>query len=303
MTLPFEQVLDEPLAVTAEATAGAARRRRRRPLHTIRASRGWLGVNLAELWRFRDLMSTLAARDLKLRYRQTLLGAMWVVLQPIMAAGVFSFLFGSVAQLPSEGVSYFLFAYVGLLGWNVFAGTVNKVNASMVSNAHLITKVYFPRLALAVTTLYTTFFDLLIGCGLLLVLLLLRRADWTLTPGILSAPLWLALLTALAMGVGLIGAALSVRYRDIGQMLGVAMQFLLFLSPVAYPASRVPPRWIHLYLLNPVAALLEAFRWSILGKTSVHWNAVLWASLASVALLAAAAAVFRRLERSFVDII
>ena len=206
---------------------------------------GWTALHLGELWHFRDLMFTLAARDVKLRYRQTMLGAIWVVLQPLFTAGVFTFLFGTVAKLSSDNVPYFLFAYTGLMAWNVFNNTVGKVNSSMVGNAHLITKVYFPRLTLALATLYTTYFDFLIAAGLLIVMMIRSRHEITIGPGLLTLPIWLLLLTALAMGTGLLSAAFTVRYRDVGQILGVGMQFLLFLSPVAYPASQVPERYLN----------------------------------------------------------
>jgi len=275
----------------------------RKPLLTIRATSGWKKLHLRELWHFRDLTFVLAARDVKLRYRQTLLGAIWVVLQPLLAAGVFSFIFGKVAKLPSDNVPYFLFSYAGLLGWNVFNATVGKVNSSMVGNAHLITKIYFPRLTLALSTLVTTYLDFAIAMILMAILLFANRQDVPIGPGLLLLPLWLLLLTALAMGIGLLTAAFTVRYRDVGQVLAVGLQFLLYLSPVAYPASQVPQRFLPIYLLNPVSTLLEAFRWSLLGRTGVHWHWMGYAVIFSVLTLLVGAFTFKRLERTFVDVI
>ncbi|MGI4787869.1 MAG: ABC transporter permease [Janthinobacterium lividum] len=277
-----------------------------RPSRTLKAKPGWQALNVRELWQFRDLLVTLAGRDVKLRYRQTAVGVLWVVLQPLLAAGIFAFVFGKVANLPApKGVPYFVFSYAGLLGWNVFSGTVVKVSASLVQNANLISKVYFPRLILPLSMMFSTLIDFAVSLALLPVLMLIAHV----VPGLslLTLPLWFALILMLALGVGMFAAALAVTYRDVQYVIPVLMQFFLYASPVAYMLSyaltKIPPAFRTFYYLNPMAGLLEAFRWSLLGHETLPVIPVAYAAVVSLLAFFAGAYAFKKMERKFADVI
>ena len=218
---------------------------------------------LAELWRARDVVLVLASRDIKLRYRQTAFGVGWVVLGPLLGAAVFALVFGGVADLSSEGVSYFAFALAGMTAWNVVSSTVLRTTQSLVQNGAMVSRVYVPRLALPVSAMVATVVDLVVSCSLLAVVCAVEG----IRPGlaVVLAPAWLVLLLALAGGIGLVLAAALVRYRDIAAVVTLAVQLVLFASPVAYSAAAVPRRFDLLYSLNPLVGLLEGFRWSTLG--------------------------------------
>ena len=277
-----------------------------RPLRTLRARPGWQTLNVRELWLFRDLLLTLAGRDVKLRYRQTAVGVLWVVLQPLLAAGIFAFVFGKVANLPSpEGVPYFVFSYAGLLGWNVFSGTVVKVSGSLVQNANLISKVYFPRLILPLSMMFSTLIDFAVSLALLPILMLIAHVAPSLS--LLTLPLWFALILMLALGVGMVTSALAVTYRDVQYVIPVLMQFFLYATPVAYMLSyamhKIPAAFQPFYLLNPMAGLLEAFRWSLLGHEALPVVPVAYAAAVSVLVFFGGAYSFKKMERKFADVI
>lgn len=267
----------------------------------IRPVSGWQALNLAQLWQFRDLLLAFAARDIKLRYRQTALGVAWVVLQPLVAAGIFSFVFGKVAKLDANGMPYFLFSYVGLLGWNAFSSTLSKASGVLVQNSGLISKVFFPRLMLPFSILLSTLVDFLVGLVALVVIMVCYKVFPTV--GILLMPVWLALLLLLAMGCGLYAAALMVSYRDVQHILPVIVPFLLYASPVAYAVTSVPAQYREWYDLNPLSGLIEAFRWSLLGGNSVNWNNVAYASAVAVAVFIAGLYMFKKMELRFADVI
>ena len=271
------------------------------PLVRIRSASGPAALDLTELWRFRDLLFVLAGRDIRVRYKQTLLGSTWVVLQPLLTAGIFSFVFGTVANLPSDGIPYFIFAYSGLLAWNAFNGTASKASGALVGNAHLVGKVYFPRLILPLSTMGSTLVDFAVSAALLAVLLPVYGIAFH--AGLLLLPLWLALMLVLALGIGLMAGSLAVRYRDVGRVLGVFLGLLLFVSPVSYAASAVPERFRAVYSLNPLVGYIDTFRWSLLGTGSLDWRALAYSVLVSVVVLAAGLALFKRLERGFADVI
>jgi lipopolysaccharide transport system permease protein len=271
------------------------------PFLIIRPTRGWAARNLREVWQFRDLLFTLAGRDLKLRYKQTALGIIWVVLQPLMAAGIFSFVFGKVAKLPSDGVPYLLFSFAGLLGWNLFSNTLTKTSSCLVGNAQLISKVFFPRLVLPLSSIPSALVDFAVAAGMMVVMMCVYRVapGWTL----LLAPLWLAMLLMIAMGIGLCTAALSVSYRDVQYILPVFTQILLYASPVAYSVSAVPENLRMFYYANPLTAPLEGLRGSILGGTMPGWQGLAWSGVCAVMLMAIGMMSFKRMERRFADVI
>jgi len=244
---------------------------------------------------------TLAVRDIKLRYRQTALGAVWVVLQPLVAAGLFSFVFGKVAKLKSDGTDYFLFSYAGMLGWNLFAGAVTRSSGCLVGSAHLVSKVYFPRLILPLSTVYSVMIDFAVAFVMLTVLMITKSTPPHL--GMLLLPVWSILLLMLALGIGLYASALMVTYRDVQHVLPVVSQFLLYASPVAYSVSSVPESMRAFFYLNPIAGLLGAFRWSILPQTEVVWGYVIYSSVVAVVLFVTGAFAFKKMERKFADVI
>lgn len=272
-----------------------------KPYLVIRPPSRWAVVNLRELWEFRDLANRFVVRDLKLRYRQTALGLIWVVLQPLLAAGAFAFVFGKVAGLSSEGVPYFAFAYAGMLAWNLFNGALTRMSGSLVGNAQLVSKIFFPRLVLPLSTLGSVLVDFAVALVMGVVVLGVAGVS----PGwaALTLPLWLTLITVLAAGLGLLCAALMVPYRDVSYVLPVATQLLLYASPIAYALSSVPASargWIQ---LNPLTGVLEGFRWSTLGVGELRMGATVWSIVCAMVLFLLGTFVFTRMERRFADVI
>jgi lipopolysaccharide transport system permease protein len=271
------------------------------PHLVIRPPRRWAPLNLREVWEFRDLLVRFTIRDLKLRYKQTALGVIWVVLQPLLAAGIFSFVFGRVADLPSEGVPYFVFAYVGMMCWTVFSATLGKISGSLVGNAQLISKIFFPRLVLPLSTVGSTLVDFGVALAMGIVVLIVGGV----APGVavLTLPLWLLLAFLLAAGLGLVAAALMVPYRDVQYILPVATQLLLYGTPIAYAFSAVPDgaRWA--VNLNPLTGILEGFRWSLMQTPAPSTPMVVWSASAAVVAFLGGSLVFTRMERKFADVI
>ena len=294
-SIPAETLILDPPAAGGEPPAS------RRPFHTIRPMRGWVALDLLEIWRFRDLLLALAGRDVKLRYKQTALGVVWVVLQPLMAAGIFSFVFGKVAKMPSDGIPYFIFSYAGLLGWNLFSSVTTKVGGSLVGNAHLISKVFFPRLILPLSSIASSLLDFSVASGMLAALMGIYHVapSW----GLLLLPVWIALLLTLATGVGLFATSLMVSYRDVGYVLPVAMQILLYACPIAYSVSAVPERLRIWYNLNPLSPVFEAIRWSIFGVGTATVAALCSSAFIAVVVLLLGVFSFKRMERKFADVI
>ncbi len=271
------------------------------PRVVIKPPSRWAPLNLREVWEFRDLLVRFTIRDLKLRYKQTALGVLWVVLQPLLAAGIFSFVFGQVADLPSEGVPYFVFAYVGMMIWTLFSQTLTKISGSMVGNSQLISKVFFPRLVLPLSTAGSTMVDFAVALGLGVIVVAVGGVSlgW----GLVTMPFWIALALLLASGVGLIAAALMVQYRDVSYVLPVATQFLLYGTPIAYALSAVPEnaRWV--VQLNPLTGIVEGFRWAAIGTGAPSPLLTLWSAVASFVIFILGAFVFTRKERRFADVI
>ncbi len=277
-----------------------------KPELVLRPSSGWQAIDLRQIWHYRDLLMTLAMRDVKLRYRQTALGAVWVVIQPLLGAGVLSFVFNRVANVPTGTTPPFLFAFVGMLGFTAFSSTLGKASASLVGNAQLVSKVFFPRLVLPLSTVLSTLVDFSVSLVMLFVLLLIYHISPT--AQLLLMPLWLGLILLLSLGCGLIAAALMVSYRDVQYVLPVVINLLTFGSPIAYAASfaasKLPAHLQPFYfVLNPLASLLEAFRWSLLGSNEVRWGYVIYAAILALLLFVAGAFAFKKMERKFADVI
>lgn len=273
---------------------------------SIRPPTRWQALDLSEVWAFRDLLFSLAARDVKLRYRQTALGALWVLLQPLLGAGILSFVFNRIAALPTGGVPPILFSYVGMLGFTLFSSTLSKASASLVGNTQLISKVYFPRLILPLSTVLSSLVDF--GVGLLALAVLMVIFHIAPTASLLLLPLWLALILLLSLGVGLFFSAVMVSYRDVQYVVPVLVSFLTLASPIAYASSfvaqklSVEVRPLY-FLLNPLASLLDAFRVSIVGSGGVLWPYALVASVLSVGVFVAGMVAFRQMEQKFADVI
>lgn len=256
---------------------------------------------VGDLWAFRDLLWSLADRDLRLRYRQTVLGVAWVVLQPLLGALIFTFVFGVVAGLSGDGVPYFILTFASLAGWALFAGIFTRASGSLVQNSGLIAKVWFPRVVLPCSTVPAALIDFAIASVVLAGLMLATGTPIPAT--VWLVPLWILGLVVLAVGLGLVGAALMVSYRDVQHILPVGIQLLLYASPVAYAATHVPERYLALYYLNPLAPLLEGLRASLLGTPMPPMHTVAWAAGVAAAALLVGVLVFRRLERKFADVI
>jgi lipopolysaccharide transport system permease protein len=269
-------------------------------LRIIEPSPGWAPIGWRELWDYRELFGFLVWRDVKVRYKQTVLGAAWAVLQPLMTMATFSVLFGRWARMPSDGVPYPLFAFAALLPWTFFANAVNAAAVSLVGNTHLISKVYFPRLLVSLSSLGTGLVDfgvaLAVGFALCVVYGVPPSAR------VLLLPLVVVIAFAAAAGVGSFLAALCGVYRDVRYVVPLLMQLWMFASPVIYPASLVPAHWRWLYQLNPMVGVIDGFRSALLGLP------VPWSALASAAIVAAAAAwigaaYFSRVERRVADLL
>ena len=272
-----------------------------KPHLRITRSSGWAGVNLREMWQFRDLLFALAERDVKLRYKQTALGIVWVVLQPLLGAGIFAFVFGRVGKFDSDGIPYFIFSYAGLLGWNAFNSTLSKGSACVVQNSQLVAKVYFPRLLLPLSNVASTVIDFTVAMSLMIVLMALYH----IVPDvhILLVPVWLAFLLLLGTGVALFTSALMVSYRDLQYVMPILLQFLLYASPVAYSVKMVPAHLRAIFMLNPIADLLEAFRWSLLGTGQLSVGQAVYAAVMAIFVFLSGAFFFARMEQQFADVI
>jgi lipopolysaccharide transport system permease protein len=272
------------------------------PLLTIKPSTGWSAVNIKELIQYRDLVLVFAIRDVKLRYRQTLLGPVWIILQPLLGAGVLSFVFGGIAKLKAPGhMPLFLYCFSGQLAWSIFAGTFTKVSGSLVGNSHLVSKVYFPRLLLPISTVFAVLVDFCAAALILPFLLIYFHV----MPGLplLLLPVWLLLLAMLGMGFGLCAAALMVSYRDVNAVLGVLMGFLPYLSAVGFDVNAIPKAVKPLVLINPVIGLLEGFRWSVARQPLSTSSHMAYSVLFSIIMFVIGVVAFKRMERRFADVI
>lgn len=276
------------------------------PTLRIRPRNGWAALELGELFVFRDLLWTLAGRDVKLRYRQTALGIAWVVLQPLLSSIILTIVFGYIAGMAKDK-SFFAIVFAGQLAWQAFSTTLTRGSISMIGNSNLVSKVYFPRLILPFSTVFSTMIDFLVGLVIMAGLL----AMFHLSPGwqLVLLPVWIALILMLSMGIGLIAGALTVNYRDVQYILPVVVQALMYASPVAYPASRVihlAAKWHWLkvcYFLNPLASLIEAFRWSLFQGGEILPGYLLYSVVVSIAVFGIGVLAFKRMERTFADVI
>jgi len=271
------------------------------PVTRIRPSHGWRAVRLAEFWRYRELLYFLTLRDIKLRYKQTALGVAWAVIQPLFTMAVFAIFFGKLGGLPSDGKPYALFVLVGLLPWQLFAYALTQSSNSLVNEQRLITKVYFPRLIVPVASVFSGLVDFLVTFGLVFVGMAFFGVKPTWTAVAVPALVVFAVLAALAVGLWL--SALNVRYRDVRYTIPFLTQFWMFVTPVAYPARMVPEAYRPLLGLNPMTGVVEGFRWALLGTDAPDWGMMAVSAAVVVGLLAGGLFYFRRMERTFADVV
>ena len=271
------------------------------PVALIEPSRSWPSFNLKEIWDYRELLYFLIWRDIKVKYKQTIIGAGWAILQPLMTMIVFTLVFKKIADIPSDGIPYPIFAYTALLPWNLFAGALNRSTVSLVAQVSLISKIYFPRLIIPLSATISGVVDFAIA-----FVILVGMMFWygiVPTAAVLSLPLFITIALVAALSVGLWLAALNVRYRDVGHTVPFLIQIWMFASPVAYPVSVVPEKWRLLYSLNPLAGVIEGFRWAMLGNESPDFVVIAVSAIAMIALLFSGIVYFKRTERTFADLI
>jgi lipopolysaccharide transport system permease protein len=289
--------LTSNVQMTSSSVVGAATE----PTVVIRPSTGFANLELRAVWQFRELLYFLAWRDVKVRYKQTIIGAAWAILQPLMTMVVFTVIFGHFAKIPSDGLPYSVFTYTALLPWNYFSQAINRGGASLVGDSNLVKKVYFPRLIIPLSAVASPLIDFFISFLVLLAMMVWFgiRFRW----GVLAVPffLLLALMTALAVGLWL--SALNARYRDIGHTIPFLTQFWMFASPVAYPLSLVPEKWRLLYCLNPIVGVIEGFRWALLGTERPGFGVMAPSTIIVLLLLVGGIVFFKRMERTLADIV
>lgn len=271
-----------------------------KPLVSIRAGGKFAAIDLKSLWAYRDLLYFLTWRDVKVRYKQTALGVAWAVIQPLFTTIIFSIFFGRLASLPSEGIPYPLFAFVAVMPWTFFSNAVSTSGASLVDNSKLITKVYFPRMIIPVSAVAAGLIDLIVAFGILSALMIYYHVGvrWNL----LMAPAMVALTALLAIAVGTWMSALNVEYRDIRYALPFAIQLLMFVTPIIYPIDVVPGRWRWLFVLNPLAGIIDGYRSAFCGRP-FDWSTLGISAAITLALMLFAISYFRRVERAFADIV
>jgi lipopolysaccharide transport system permease protein len=260
-----------------------------------------LQLGLRELWEYRDLIYFLTWRDVKVRYKQTALGAAWAVLQPLLTMILFTIIFGRLARVPSDGVPYPIFAFAGLVPWLLFANGMQQASASLVGSANLITKVYFPRLSIPTASVAAGLVDFSVAFGMLAILMVVNHIHVTVR--VLALPAFVLLALAASLGTGMWFSALNVRYRDIRYMLTFLTQFWLFATPIAYPSSLIHQPWQTLYGLNPMAGVVEGSRWALLGTKAPAPGMFIVSFAMGAVLLISGLYYFRKMESTFADVV
>jgi len=272
------------------------------PTIIIEPSRGWVSLKLRELWEYRELLYFLTWRDVKVRYKQTVLGAAWAIIQPFFTMVVFSLFFGKLAKVPSDGIPYPIFSFAALVPWTFFANGLSQSSNSLVGSANLIKKVYFPRLVVPISGVLGGLPDFALSF-LVLIGMMVYYGLYPTAVSVLWLPVFLLLALVTALGVGLWLAALNVEYRDIRYIVPFLTQFWLFATPIAYPASLLSEPWRTVYGLNPMVGVVEGFRWALLGRGQAPGPMVAVSGLAALAILVTGAYYFRRMEKNFADVV
>lgn len=271
------------------------------PVIILRPQRGWITLNLPELWEFRELLFFLTWRDIKVRYKQTVLGAAWAIIQPLFTMVIFSLFFGQLAKVPSDGLPYAVFSYAALVPWTFFATVLTQASNSLVMDANMLKKVYFPRLIMPTASMLAGLVDF----ALAFVILLGMQFFYGIVPTwhMIWLPYFLLLAMITALGVGLWLAALNVQFRDVRYMVPFLVQAWLFATPIAYPSSLLAEPWRTLYGINPMAGVVEGFRWALLGTSHAPGPILIVSTLGALVLLVSGAFYFRRMEKTFADVV
>jgi len=267
----------------------------------IKPAKGLMSLDLGEVWAYRELLSILAWRDISIMYKQSIIGIGWVIIQPVMTMIIFTIIFGKFAKLPSEGIPYPIFTYCALLPWSYFARSLSGSSNSLVGSSHLITKVYFPRLVIPFSKVFSGLVDFAIAFVILIGMMVWYRIMPT--RGIFFLPLLLLVAMTASLGIGLWLTALNVKYRDVQFVVPFLVQFWMYASPVAYSAGIVPEKWRWLYGLNPMVGVIEGFRWALLGKSVPDAGMMLVSFCIVFAVLVGGLYYFKKMERSFADIV
>ena len=271
------------------------------PVIIVKPSKGWISLNLDELWEYRELLYFLTWRNIKVRYKQTVLGAAWAIIQPFFTMVVFSLFFGKLAGMPSDGVPYPIFAYAALVPWMFFANGLSQSSDSLVGSADLVKKVYFPRLVVPISSVISGVIDFLLAFVVLLGMMFFYKIFPTINT--IWLPLFLLLALVTALGVGLWLSALNVQFRDVRYTVPFLTQFWLFATPIAYPSSLLPEPWRILYGVNPMVGVVEGFRWALLGTDTTPGPIVIVSTLVALMLVISGVFFFRRMERTFADVV
>jgi len=271
------------------------------PVTVIRPSRGWIPLNLRDLWEYRELLYFLIWRDVKVRYKQTVLGAAWAIIQPFFTMVVFSLFFGKLAKVPSDDIPYPIFSYAALVPWTFFANGLSQSSTSLVASANLIQKVYFPRLVVPISAVISGGVDFVLASVVLLGMMFFYGIvpTWN----VVWLPLLLLLALVTSLGVGLWLTAMNVQFRDVRYAVPFLVQAWMFATPIAYPSSLLDEPWRTLYGINPMAGVVEGFRWALLGTETAPGPIVLVSALVAVTLLISGAFYFRRMEKTFADVV
>jgi lipopolysaccharide transport system permease protein len=271
------------------------------PITRIEPSKGWVSLKLKELWEYRELLYFLIWRDIKVRYKQTVLGAAWAIIQPFFTMVVFSLFFGRLAKIPSDGLPYPIFSFAALVPWTFFANGLSMASNSLVSSANLITKVYFPRLIIPLATVLSGIIDFLLAFIMLLGMMF--YFDIIPTVNVFWLPFLLLLALVTSLGVSLWLSAMNVQFRDVRYTIPFLTQFWLFATPIAYPSSLLSEPWRTLYGVNPMVGVVEGFRWALLGTNTAPGEIIIVSSIAALVLLISGAYYFRRVEKTFADVV
>jgi len=291
----------------SEQALGSERMQNTLPVIRLEARKGWIGLNWKEFWRYKDLLWFLASRDIKVRYKQTALGVAWAVIQPIAETMIFFFFFHKLGGISSDGPNYVVFAFSAMLIWKLFESALTQASNSLVANQQLLTKVYFPRLIIPVSAVLSGLMDFVIS-AFLLIPLMIYFGTVPNPLALLAVPVFIAMALLAALAVGLWLSALNVQYRDVRYIVPFLIRIWFFLTPVIYPASKVPEQWRLLYGLNPMAGVVTGFRWALLGGSghdpSDSPGGMIWVScLMTLALLFGGLYYFRRMEKTFADVV
>jgi lipopolysaccharide transport system permease protein len=269
--------------------------------HRIQPTKGWTSLKVKEVWEYRELITIFVWRDLKVRYRQTVIGVLWAVLQPFLTMVIFSIFFGRLAGVPSDGIPYPIFSFAALVPWTFFANSISQSSISLVSNPEMIKKIYFPRLTMPIASILAGFVDFVLAFILLLGMMLFYGYFPTINT--LWLPFFILLAIMTAVGVGLWLGAMNVKYRDVRYMVPFIIQAWLFATPVAYSSSQLTEPWRTLYGINPMASVVEGFRWALLGTGAAPGSMVAVSFVVSCLLLISGIFYFRRMEKTFADVI